>query len=499
MAFTQFHARRRRGTAVVLVMLMVSVTLATAYALVWSQGGSLQIQQNANSRARARQAALTGLSIALREMREEDRWIGADATSSERPLSATESFQIEYATGDAALDPSDPRWPYRVTVTATGHSTAAHNGGKAEHKTRAVVQLVPRKLNPPPKDWEAVWSEINSSDGPTVYQYDQGDIDINPPAQIRGPARLLGELRLGKNYEWDDAARYRYFTDLVKMKAAGWSDYRPFTDPPALPEQEQDDSEEAFLQEMGVELRHQKAGLSVGGKTPSAVQSYRLYPGGRLYEVPSLNELDELETHPEANPLRIFYCADNFHPRDGFQLQGTLVSDGDLYLDGRDIELKPFQLPLGLAGTDEPVELPTLIAGDDIRVEDDARANVTGMIVAWDALRIEGGAGFELRGRAVWRELELEGGADWWEENYWFWLYWFFRHPDPDMSADDPRVLYFPVYLKDILDPAPKVVLGPRGAAVRRPWPADGEAVYVPHPDDDGLRWEVIRWQDGVE
>jgi hypothetical protein len=245
------------------------------------------------------------------------------------------------------------------------------------------------------------------------------------------------------------------------------------------------------------------------------VHSYRLYPGGKLYEVPSLQDFGDLEAAPEANPLRIFYCTDNFHPRDGFTLQGTLVSDGDLHLDGTNIDLKPFQLPLPLSETDEPVELPTLIAGGDIRVEGGAGANVTGAALAWNALRIEGDAGFELRGQALLKELRLEGRSNWksiprsdWSK-YYDWFSFFTKH---DLDSES-----FPLYMKRpyywdyffgipllryfnvSLDLQPTVVLQPRTAAARYHWPTDGGPLYVPHEEDDGLLWNIIRWQDGVK
>src|SRR5215211_447871 len=94
-----FHVERR-GVTILVVLTLISITLAISYGLLRSQMTSIQIQANSSRRDLAQQAAMTGLSIGLRRMSQSD-WVGVDTTLS-GSLSATESYQITFSTGDNA-------------------------------------------------------------------------------------------------------------------------------------------------------------------------------------------------------------------------------------------------------------------------------------------------------------------------------------------------------------------------------------------------------------
>src|SRR5690606_14022179 len=68
------HARpsptQRQGASIVFVLCMIALTLGASYAIVRSEMSSVRIQQNSGRRGLARQAAMQGLSVAMRKMQE---------------------------------------------------------------------------------------------------------------------------------------------------------------------------------------------------------------------------------------------------------------------------------------------------------------------------------------------------------------------------------------------------------------------------------------------
>ena len=188
-------ADRRRGVTVLIVLGVLSITLALSYAMLRSQFVSVQIQQNAGRRGEARQAAQTGLAIALRKMHQAD-WQGVDTTVS-ADLGDGTSFSAEYVTGDASLSSGDDDYwlyPYRVTVTATGYAQQPGAAGSpAQHQVQAVVQLLPRQLSASPGDWTSLQDY-------TVYQWADQPVVCETPVRLEGRTRLHGELQLCEDY-----------------------------------------------------------------------------------------------------------------------------------------------------------------------------------------------------------------------------------------------------------------------------------------------------------
>ena len=113
------HARR--GVTIVVVLGLIAMTIALSYAMIRTQAMSVQIQQNLDRRSSARQAAITGLTIAIRKMHDAD-WEGIDSVVASR-LGDNDGFSASYATGDASLSEDDPdydEYPFRVTITSIG-------------------------------------------------------------------------------------------------------------------------------------------------------------------------------------------------------------------------------------------------------------------------------------------------------------------------------------------------------------------------------------------
>lgn len=517
----------RRGATLILVMVIISVTLATAYALLATQGTTQQIQQNSSSRIQARQAAMAGMSIALRRMHQLD-WIGCDKSFSGK-LTGSERYEVTYTTGDRAYsvedlaalvkstNPEDWKlamwWPLRVTVESTGYSTAGHNSNEAMHRVRTVVQLVPMRLNVMPESWSELVPQLDPVTGiinrsiqpPTIYQAASGLISVDPPVRIEGPVRLRSRLELGINLRWSNSVRQRFFADLQAMRLWGYRDCRPFNGPIYLPHNQQSATTLSLVSSSMKIPTVDVSPASLPFHTYfNPIHSYQLYPGGKQYFVSQ--DLHAPHTDVQNNPLGIVMVTGDVQLQSNTTVNGTIVSQGDVILNGTNIRIKPLALP-ALHETSEPVELPALVSLDDLRVANGAQVDIQGMVGVARKLEVSRGSSvtkFNLAGQVLLGELEIEARSNWdLTQSVWNSLL-------SDHGLLSPLFLllnnllglqHFPLYLEDRhgLDPRPNIELRPRNDTVRYHWPLDGQSLYVPDVDDLGLRWDIVRWEDGVE
>ena len=95
--------RRRRGMTVLVVLALVSIALAMSYSLMRSQTTSTLLQSNSDRGHRARQAALAGMSAALRSMRL-TTWTGVGSTLA-GTINSTDSYSVAFSAGDPLLTP----------------------------------------------------------------------------------------------------------------------------------------------------------------------------------------------------------------------------------------------------------------------------------------------------------------------------------------------------------------------------------------------------------
>ncbi|MCH8922959.1 MAG: hypothetical protein IIA67_07405, partial [Planctomycetes bacterium] len=219
-----WHPRRRQprrprhGVAIVFVLALIAITMALSYALLRTQMTATQIQANSNQRALARQAAMTGLSAALRQMQLQ-QWIddgGIDSTLSGQ-ISVNESYLVTFSTGDSTLSDTHPDYedtPYRVTVLSTGYAVdPATAGTVSSHQVQAVVRLVPRKLADEPSSWAEMqqYTVFQSKPASTGAGY---RFVIEAACRIEGRVRIQSTLKLDDKAPANTTARARYLSDL---------------------------------------------------------------------------------------------------------------------------------------------------------------------------------------------------------------------------------------------------------------------------------------------
>lgn len=210
---------RRRGFAVVIVLALLSVTLALSYAMMRVQATTNEIQRNMGRQADARQAAISGISAGVREMYKAN-WPGVESTLT-MSLGNHRSYSVRYETGDPWLDVDDPDYdelPFRVTVISTGYARdSATTTLRSEYTIRAVVQLVRRKLQTNPNEWQA-------AAGKALYSYGTGDSYLEAPWQVHGDAVINGQLHLCEDWETTKRPFSGYIDEIAIYNRAlsGW-------------------------------------------------------------------------------------------------------------------------------------------------------------------------------------------------------------------------------------------------------------------------------------
>ncbi len=486
---------RRPGFSVLVVLLLIAVTLGLSYASIRTQSVNVRIQRNASFRASARSGALSGLAMALRVMHTDD-WEGVGTTLTGR-LSPYESFEVRFTTGDPALLPGDAefdRYPYRVTLEAVGYAAdPVHSAAIATHQAQAVVELIPRALSEGPAGLDDILAH-------TLSQWDSGTCSLCVPFRVEGPVRFRGRLNLSRELQWEIDPWWWYHAGLDEMRLAGRPDWRPLTGPVHFRYEEQDSRVRDLLNEaLAVSTVDTSSKAEFRWQSTDSLFHYRLYPGGKVYdavEVPANLENVRLEPDPKTNPAGLFARSGTLHLRDGAALRGSLFTRGSSHVElrGAGVRLEPAELP-ALDGTGEPIRLPTLVSSGNIRFHSGSAAELKGLVLAHDEFEVrvahQSDLTLRIEGNTSARRLLIpprdpwDRSSDWWDA---VWLLFQLQRAT--------GIPWFPEWLEKTtsLSIQPRIVFEPNPQPSRYHYYHPDEPIYVPHPDDEGLRWNVVRW-----
>jgi len=514
---------------IVLAMALMAIALALSYSVMRSQMTAVMIQHNSDLRLRARQAAQTGLAAGLRQMHQAN-WGGVNSTYTGN-INATDGFAVAYATGDASLTPTNPsysEYPYRVTLSITGSaSDLANPGVVSSHSMQAVVRLVPRQLGPEPPAWPTMKQS-------TVFQSSAANFSIDVPCRIQGPLALQGTLQLCQNVPNYNSANQQYLGDLGLMPSAGYPDDRPLTGPVTLPFANTPSATRSLLTNtLGVQAIDTPQTSAVGWSYPGTIKSYQIYPGGEVYQVPLLNTtLTNLSLAPDplANPLGIFYINDDLHLKDNVSVQGTIIADGTVSIDGVNVSLQSPSLP-ALDGATQPVQLPAVITGDDFQVSAGGQGSVQGIVAAFDSFLIQSGtqsAAFDLKGSVITTAFTIQPRSEWELPSFWWMTLWQTFNAQVGVGKGNGKgngngngnghgngngngngngqgngpsgVPYFPIWLgQSGFISTPVLTLEPNPSPFTYHWKNPTDPVYVANPSDPGLRWDVLAIADNPQ
>ncbi len=167
----------------------------------------------------------------------------------------------------------------------------------------------------------------------------------------------------------------------------------------------------------------------------------------------------------------------------------------DIRFRGTNVTVQPVDLP-ALAGSTAPVRLAA-VSAQNTTVDSGSAGQVTGLITVFDSFTVSQGSyntAFSLTGELVASKLYVEQRDSWnnliWSVYYnWFvlQLYW------------NPRdaIEYFPEFMAYYgLDPTPRLVFAPETSPPTYHWANSYDPIFVPHPDDGGLRWDLLTWSE---
>jgi len=485
----------RRGVATLVVLLLIAVAMAVSYAAMRSQGTAVRIQQNASLHALARQAAATGMAVAIKRMHTAD-WEGVD-TALTGSLDAHQGYRVTFETGDPSLAPGHgdyADWPYRVTLLSTGTAADPEEPSRtATHRIRAVLRLVPRWLAEQPGDWDTMQQY-------TVYQAKKDSFEIDIPCRFQGRVRIQGQVKVAAKYPNQADAWKQYLGDLYRMWFDGhYPDYRPFDGPVDLPF---DGQSYEHLSVLALDLNVKTNDSPVQeaahvGSNPPSHSSYQIYPGGQVYDVPTLSsDLSNtvLEPDPVNNPLGIYHSGVSVTLGDNVTVRGSLFCTGDIRIQGTSVRFERVALP-PLYGSDSLVCLPVAYS-KNLTVKSGGTATIAGLLFVFNKFRIDKSPDtteFAIVGRLITSRLFVKERQPW-ETVNWGEIYAAFEAQPEDVSQ---RVLYFPVWMKNQgYDPRPLITVKADTSPVTYHWKMPYNPIYVPHPKDGGLRWEVLEWKD---
>ena len=489
---TTHHSPRRPGVALILVLLIICMALGLSYAAVRSQFTGLKIQQNSDRRISARQAAVTGLTMAIKNMHTAG-FNGVDSTLA-GSLGADQGFQVTYSTGDPSLGPGHPDYedfPYRVTLLSTGSAADPDNPASvATYQIRAVVRLAPRELGEEPTDWAKMQAY-------TVYQSKKDNFEVDIPCRLEGPVRIQGKLKIAPSYLNAGDSRLCYLGDLNVMRLTGYPDYRPLNGAVDLPFSEQDWLQLWVLaNKLGVTAVDVPVKEAAADWTkPTSLSSYQIYDGGPTYTIPAVGATLQdttLEPDPLTNPLGVYYRDGTIEIGDNVTIRGSLFCKDDIKVKGMNVHFQSVELP-ALHGSEAPVRLPAASCRSFF-VEPTAGGGLTGLLAVFDRFEIKKSpetVEFGIAGRVIADTLYIK------ERQPWDTLGWGDYYGDFLAQLVEGGEPYFPVWMGyQGRDPKPLLTIKPDSGPITYHWHYPGDRIYEPHPDDDGLRWDLVQWTE---
>ncbi len=495
--FARRRRRRsdRRGVAIVLVLGFMAISFGLAYSLLRAQASAIQLEDNFRRMAEAREAALSGIAVGIRQIHAAD-WEGVD-TSFANTVATNSGYKVTYTTGDDSLELGDAdyeMWPYRVTITSQGYSQDPIDPlAIATSEVQVVVQLIPERVATEPSLWEVARQY-------TLFQAQDAYSRIAVLTQIEGPTRFQGQLDIFPQSPASDDSREQYLADLEGMRIAGHGDYRPLDTNPRVDYSNQSGSAGALVTVPYLELSPIDTNPA-SGSLPSVgdYTSYQLYPGGAAYNAGTLEFYTRdvtLEPDPKTNPLGLFYSSSNIRIENNVNLTGSIINSGDIVIDGTNISLQAYDLP-SIDGGATPVQLSVIAVGDDLSIDGGAQLTVNGSVACNDrflAGQTTPSTLVSIFGHFIAGEFYTGRPTGFSKDGSVWDGYLLLFNTQSGASFYE----FFPEFLRDVLGKhmEPRFILKPPTTPVTLHWLKSGEPLYAPATPGSGLRWQVVSWNN---
>jgi len=386
---------------------------------------------------------------------------------------------------------------------------------------RSVVQLARKQMVADPGNWSSLTNF-------TVYQWANRTTQIQEPVRVTGPTNILGTLFLSSEYPSYSAARTRYLQDLNAMRLASRGDYRPFGGPVTIAYTRNASSLTPLQVWLGLTTYDTLAATTAPLTHPGDVASYRLYPGGKPYTPPVLQDTygatiqnATLGPDPATNPLGLFRCRGAFSIQNNVNITGIVVADSttpDIQIYGTNVVLSAANLPR-LEGSNQTYQLPVLIVKEDVRINGGSGSQIKGVSVLFDEFEMKRGAPttqFTMTGNLLAAGVNLKGRDTWtmtvgdWTSDYNNFngtggllpalLATLLNTIRSALGLPAGATVHFPEYMQHVrgFTFQPTLTLQPDSSGVHSHWQDWTKPIFEKDPNDPGLRWNLVRYEDGV-
>ncbi|HEV7282939.1 MAG TPA: hypothetical protein VGN57_22225 [Pirellulaceae bacterium] len=403
---------RRRGYALIVALALLALGMGAAVVMLRTSDLSVRSTVRDDMHRRADRAAESALQVGLDVIRRRS-WSGVDSEVSYSWLDGA-AFRVRYLAGDASLSPSSADYayyPYRVTVEATATVTdPSEPTAVTTSVATAVVELIPKKLQGPLSGW-------GERGDYAFFQFAKagstGEVKLEPPFQFQGKTRLSEPIKeWAKEYFDDDERRQPYLSGLKTMADDGMErrcfvgnvEYR-FSDQPT--KLRTDVTARLGLTEANV------ARITETVSPSSSETSYRLYPGGPSYAIPSFNSAHGSSpsdktiaaTDPATNPLGMMRLTSSATFKKNVKVKGILMASASsvsLTVENSGCSVEPpFAMLIGSRTLG--LSLQSACVTDKLTIKKEADATLfRGSVAVWKDFLIEEGS--------VTQDVVIEGG-----------------------------------------------------------------------------------------
>ena len=115
--------------------------------------------------------------------------------------------------------------------------------------------------------------------------------------------------------------------------------------------------------QLGLTLTNVAIGSTITLPIPTTLTTYRIYPGGKMYNVtalPSSISNTTLMPDPVNNPLGIYVSSSAVSIGSNVTITGTMICGGDVNITGSGVVINSLSM-LPMSGTTTPVRLPAVV------------------------------------------------------------------------------------------------------------------------------------------
>ncbi len=299
------------------------------------------------------------------------------------------------------------------------------------------------------------------------------------------------------------AARSRLLEDLTRLADAGEGDYRPLSGNITLSNNTNELSTALTLyRQLGCETSYSSTSASSPSVSTLTGSTYQLYPGGQEYTIESVSgtfENTTLAPNVLNNPLGLFTNSGSLNIKDNVSIEGTFIcqaGSGRARLRGQQITIQAPNLP-ALEDDDTVYQLPALIAGDDVEVDADVQASISGAVASFGALEVSSGdanARFQVEGLVFAENFDLQACESWQSIAAYSAVHQQNFLNLKGQTTTENFVQWLDESTSGKLDDRFRIALPENPPTYH--WLDLSQPIYQVGDGDEGLVWELVRWKD---